>query len=146
MRGTIGRDRPLIAAEVFASEPRAAEVVALLASLNYSSFVVQEQCGVHYDCRNLLAFPDETLPSLVGSPTLDLAARASMLMLVNASTVRRYAKRRRTPADSLACTNQWFCLSRFADLVPRRVLHAHADLFRALGLTTQEKWYGAAVE
>ena len=128
MRRVIRRDRPVMSVEVFAAQPSAAELVTLLASLEYTSFVVQEQCGVSFDCRNLLAFPDERLPALLTSPTLDLAARASLIAYVNATSVRYYAGlHERTATNVWGCQNKWFCINLFANWVPRTVVEWHGS-------------------
>ena len=136
MRRVIRRDRPVISVEVGAAQPSASELVALLASLEYTSFVVQEQCGVRFDCRNLLAFPDERLPALLTSPTLDLAARASLIAYVNATSVRYYAGlRERTATNVWGCQNRWFCINLFANWVPRTVGGSRAEYTNAMPRT-----------
>uniref|UniRef100_A0A7S0IP23 Uncharacterized protein n=1 Tax=Calcidiscus leptoporus TaxID=127549 RepID=A0A7S0IP23_9EUKA len=86
-RRAIGRDRPFLTAEVHLGVPTAREVVSLLDSFNYTSFVVQEVCGMSINCRNLLSIPNEDIARVRGSPTLDLAVRGEMLVAANATLI-----------------------------------------------------------
>ena len=47
-----------------------------IAALNYSSFLIQEQCGMHFDCRNVLSFPNERLELLLPALAIDEAPPA----------------------------------------------------------------------
>ena len=100
-------------------------VLRVLGALSYTTFLVQEQCGVRSDCRNLLSFPDERVPAVLRSPTLDLAARASWLVFVNASNVRWYATYRKSATNAWKCQVQWYCINNFANWVPREVIARH---------------------
>ena len=75
----------------------------------------------------MLSFPNEHLPRLLNSPTLDLAVRASLLAFVNASNILHYAKVRATTLGVWGCSNKWFCINKFANMVPREAVERHLD-------------------
>ena len=70
----------------------------------------------------MLAVPYERLGRLLSSPTLDLAARASMLAPVEPAPVAWFRTPRALPTDARRCANQWLCLARFSGLVPTGLL------------------------
>lgn len=126
MRSTMGRSRPVISTEAKMARPEARALLQLLEAHAYVSFVVQEQCGTSPSCRNILNFPEERVPLLLRSPTLDLAVRASFLARVNSSTVSRFARsRERLPTSYWSCREKWFCIARFSNLVPWRIFEQH---------------------
>ena len=45
--------------------PAAETLLRLVQSLSYTSYVVQEQCGMRFDCRNVINFPNEHLHNLL---------------------------------------------------------------------------------
>ena len=117
MRAVIARDRPVFSTELFASRPDAKALLQTIAALNYSSFLIQEQCGMHFDCRNVLSFPNERLELLLDSPALDVAARSSRIVTVDAETVGAYRNVQTIASDHARCTSSWFCFHRFANVV-----------------------------
>ena len=101
---TIQRDLPIISTEVSSSRSfrqrneraRAAArreaqlagpLLAKLRSLGYVSFMVMEVTGVYWHRRNVLSLPLARLPQMMGSPTLDLAARGLLMVPVNETTL-----------------------------------------------------------
>ena len=76
------RDRPIFTAEVMIhrSESYNQRMLAMLDKLAYRAYLVPEQCGLPYDCRNLICMPREKplrLTSLVATTVQIL--NASML-------------------------------------------------------------------
>ena len=43
-------------------KPQHSKLLAMIASLGYRTYLVNEQCGYNLDCRNLICFPLERLP------------------------------------------------------------------------------------
>ena len=90
---TIERDRPVFTVETFvhnhANLTRA--LLGLLQQLSYRPYLVEEQCGLPVDCRNLLCVPRERLPSFKRSPTLDLASSTGRLVAVTEASISSHA-------------------------------------------------------
>ena len=107
MRSTLARDRPVFSMELAAHHPAAETLLRLVQSLSYTSYVVQEQCGMRFDCRNVINFPNEHLHNLLDSPTLDLAARYSVIAFVNASNIKKFSRLQpKTVGNAWLCSNK----------------------------------------
>ena len=102
---TLKRDRPVFTVEVHPhNKPN--ETVALLQEirlLGYRSFLVEEQCGVPVDCRNLLNLPREARRRFLGSATLDFATASGKLVAVTPSTIATQAYAAACAAGGVCC-------------------------------------------
>ena len=95
-RATIRRDRPVFTVEVHVhNKPNTTRaLLRAIRELGYMSFLVEEQCGVPVDCRNIINLPNEAVKTVfVKSATLDLAAVTGVLVGVTDGNVasRAYA-------------------------------------------------------
>ena len=92
-RATISRDRPLFTTECFVHNYANATVALLqtIEEMNYSSFLVEEQCGIPADCRNLINIPRERLLDFSGSAAIDLASSVRRLKAVSSRTISSFA-------------------------------------------------------
>ena len=72
---TILRDLPVLTVEVFPhNRPNITRnLLEMVGQLGYRMFVVEEQCGIPADCRNILCLPIARIPSMRQSAALDLA-------------------------------------------------------------------------
>jgi FkbM family methyltransferase len=104
---TIQRDRPVFTVEVHVhNKPNlTADLLHLIQELGYSSFLVEEQCGVPVDCRNILNLPRETLNIFKGSPILDLATASGKLFAVNPQNVASQAYAEACRPGGICCPN-----------------------------------------
>lgn len=89
----IARWQPIFTVEVHVHLDRAATIALLgvIEWLRYDAYLVEEPCGIRLDCRNLLCVPRSRTDTLIGSPTLDLAAATNALVAVSADTVLGHA-------------------------------------------------------
>ena len=123
---TIQRDLPVLTVEVFVHNRANTtyDLLAALARLRYRTFIVEEQCGIPADCRNVLCLPISRIKSMRQSATLDLAHVSSVLQEVTPITVASaaYAEvchhggkccphgpsfARKWPCCSARCVQQW---------------------------------------
>ena len=58
----IMRDRPIFTIETGSASVTYSNALKVLTGINYTGYVVKEQCGVFRSCRNVLCFPVERLP------------------------------------------------------------------------------------
>ena len=59
---SLRQDRPVFTVEVGDRRNANSKLLAIIASLGYRTYLVNEQCGYNLDCRNLICFPLERLP------------------------------------------------------------------------------------
>ena len=93
-RATILRDRPLFTVEVHVhNKPNTTRALLReIRELGYVSFLVEEQCGVPVDCRNLINMPKKGLSDhFVKSATLDLATATGVLFAVTEGSIASHA-------------------------------------------------------
>lgn len=102
---TIRRDRPVFTVEVFVHNHAAAtrELLQTIADLDYTSYLVEEQCGLPVDCRNVINIPTELHRSFLRSPILDLASTSSRLFRVTAATAKNFAYAAVCAPGALCC-------------------------------------------
>jgi FkbM family methyltransferase len=88
-RAVLARDQPLIAFElqVHRNIGFTIELLGFITAAGYDSFLVEEPCGVHMDCRNIISFPRSRRLEFADSPTLHLASVSSALQAVNVNTI-----------------------------------------------------------
>jgi len=100
----IQRDRPVLTVELHVHDDPAFthELLIFLNSLQYTVLLVEEVCGVRYDCRNLLALPKGLGAHFRTSQVLRVAATSERLFVVNSSNIL-------THAYALACTRGGPC-------------------------------------
>jgi len=86
---TILRDLPMLTVEIFVhNRPDTTyNLLSRLGQLGYRTFIIEEQCGVPADCRNVLCVPIRRVPSLRQSATLDLAQGSGVLQEVTPTNV-----------------------------------------------------------
>lgn len=92
-RRAIERDRPVFTMEVHVHTKAqlTASLLQLVDRLHYRSYMVEEQCGIPVDCRNILNLPIERLSLFQGSPILDLATASQKLFKVTARSIKKRA-------------------------------------------------------
>ena len=136
---TLQRDRPVFTVEV-GGEREAnfnSKLLAMLAALGYRSYVVDEQCGYNWDCRNLMCFPIERLPPtplLVG--TFPLTSSGALDALYNLQPKRgrcgRAPRRLHLSDRSLVraimsqCSNPEALKQLVRRLVTKKLSHSYA--------------------
>ena len=89
-RATLLRDRPIFSAELHVHQDIkfSRQLLQFTASLGYTSWLVEEICGLFADCRNLLFLPKERLAThFAGSPTLDLAMMSGAMVQTDAKNI-----------------------------------------------------------
>ena len=86
---TLQSSRPVVTTELLVHRDPAytAELLGFMEARAYRSFLVEEVCGAPLDCRNLIHFPVELGPRLLGSPTLDLALSSRVMLPVDARII-----------------------------------------------------------
>mmetsp|Transcript_30859 Transcript_30859/g.80529 ORF Transcript_30859/g.80529 Transcript_30859/m.80529 type:complete len:336 (-) Transcript_30859:305-1312(-) len=86
---TILRDQPILTVEIFVhNRPNATlALLAKLGQIGYRTFIIEEQCGIPADCRNVLCVPISRVMSLRRSATLDLAQASGVLQEVTRKNV-----------------------------------------------------------
>ena len=90
-KDTIRRDRPVFTVETFVHNhpDLTLRLMRTIRSFGYQSYMVEEQCGLPVDCRNIINIPHELLRSFVKSPTLDLASTVRAFFPVSADNIAR---------------------------------------------------------
>jgi hypothetical protein len=135
-RRLLARDAPVISFElhVHVNRTAAGELLNLVSSLGYDSFLVEEICGMRADCRNFLAIPRRRERAFAGSPTLDLATLGKTLFPVDATTISAHA----FPCcarGGACCPGHQHCCTHWA--VEQWMRHSGADL----QWFTRNRWY-----
>ena len=101
---TIMRDRPVFTVEVHVhNKPN--ETLALLhavRALGYRSYLVEEQCGVPVDCRNIINLPRES-NSFRSSAILDFATSSGKLVAVSDANIATKAYAAACAFGSVCC-------------------------------------------
>jgi FkbM family methyltransferase len=92
-RQTILKDRPVFTVEltVHKDAQLTQKFMALLSTLDYDSYLVEEVCGDRVDCRNLINIPRSRTHEFMHSPTLDMATAARKLFKVDAASILQHA-------------------------------------------------------
>ena len=92
-KDTIRRDRPVFTVETFVhNHPNLTwSLMRTISLFGYQSYMVEEQCGLPVDCRNIINIPRELLPSFVKSPTLDLATTVGVFFPISEDSIARHA-------------------------------------------------------
>lgn len=85
--------RPLLTVELHVHDNRSftIELMDTLSQMNYLVLLVEEVCGVRYDCRNLIALPQERSRELYTSHVLRVAAASERIFLVNRKNIVEHA-------------------------------------------------------
>lgn len=106
---TLRQDRPVFTVEVGDRRDANSKLLAMIASLGYRTYLVNEQCGYNLDCRNLICFPLERLPPaslLAGTVALTSlgALNAVLSLLPRRGRCAKAPRRERWLDAQNACT------------------------------------------
>ena len=104
-RATIMRDRPMFTVEAFVHNHAnaTAELMSTIEQLGYVSLMVEEQCGIPADCRNILNLPRERIAHFDQSVTLMLAMAGSQVYQVLPRTIAQTAYAPACAPGELCC-------------------------------------------
>ena len=104
---TIQRDRPVFTVETFVHNHAnlTRQLLRVIRNLDYRSFLIEEQCGLPVDCRNIINFPKELLPSFKRSPTLDLASSTGRLVAISEGSASSHAYAAACVPGAVCCAN-----------------------------------------
>lgn len=106
-RHIISRDRPVFTVETFVhNHPNITlRLLHTLDDLGYDSYMVEEQCGLPVDCRNIINIPRELHSKFQQSPTLDLATVTGKLFFVSERTIATQAYASVCSSGNKCCVN-----------------------------------------
>jgi FkbM family methyltransferase len=110
---TIKRDRPVFTFEAFPHTRPAAtrELLKLAARLLYRTYVIEEECGVPADCRNILAVPKELKERLRTTATYKLAFAHHKIYQVAPSTIDHIGHKSCRPGGACFLSScSWQCV------------------------------------
>ena len=140
--GVIRRDRPVFTTEVFVHNRRALTrmVLRTVASLDYVALVIEEECGIPADCRNVLHLPRERLASFANSSTFELAAAALKLSIVNESSIASLVAPCCVPSGPCCRFGSVFNRKRARKVAPGAECCSHAAISRWRRFTARDGW------
>lgn len=92
-RAILERDRPVVTVEahVHLNLSYTRELLAELEARQYDMYLVEEPCGVRFDCRNFIGFPHSRRAEFAGSPALQQALASLALQPANPDNVGQLA-------------------------------------------------------
>ena len=114
---TLKRDQPLFSVEldVHRNYSYSVELLNCLSNGGYHALLIDEECGVNLDCRNILALPKSRSALFAGSPTIKDAYTAGQLVSVDNTSLFQYAYPCCKPGRSCCPSRSNCCTASLVD-------------------------------